>query len=82
MLLRVDPQGKVNCIYSELIDLASLGHLTIWRASYVEPDPWGQWWADLSPIHGPRLGPFRARSLALTAEQDWLEQQEAWSETS
>ena len=28
------------------------------RASHVEPDEAGRWWADLSPVGGPRLGPF------------------------
>ena len=39
----------------------------------LEPDDAGQWWADLSPVHGPRLGPFGVRSQALDAERLWLE---------
>ena len=38
------------------------------RASHVEPDADGRWWADLSPVAGPRLGPFEVRSAALDAE--------------
>jgi hypothetical protein len=42
------------------------------RASLVEPDEEGRWWADLSPVDGPLLGPFRQRSQALDAEEEWL----------
>jgi len=72
MELIVSPSGKVRCVYGEAIDLASLGTLTISRASHVEPDEQGCWWADLSPVEGPVLGPFTLRSQALDAEQCWL----------
>jgi hypothetical protein len=74
MLLRIDPHGQVVCLYVEAIDLACLGDMEIRRASHVEPDEAGQWWADLSPMNGPRLGPHRKRSEALAAETAWLEQ--------
>jgi hypothetical protein len=74
MRLVVDPRGQVRCLYGEAVDLASLGMLSIRRASLVEPDREGSWWADLSPLGGPRLGPFTRRSLALDAERAWLEQ--------
>jgi hypothetical protein len=74
MQLRVDLRGQVTCLYSEAIDLASLGQLSICRASHVEPDDRGQWWADLGPVAGPRLGPHAKRSDALAAEQSWLEE--------
>ena len=45
----------------------------IFRASHVEPSPSGGWFADLSPVNGPLLGPFTLRSDALTAEVAWLE---------
>jgi len=64
--------GTVRAVYSEEIDLAALGCLTITRASHVEPDNRGQWHADLSPVNGPELGPFAHRSEALDAEQQWL----------
>ncbi len=73
MHLVVEPGGKVRCLYGEQIDLACLGELTIRRASHVEPE--GQsWFADLSPMGGPRLGPFARRSQALEAEEAWLQQ--------
>ena len=73
MQLIIEPGGAVRCIYSEAINLFALGSPAISRASNVEPDEQGRWLADLSPIHGPTLGPFRHRSEALAAEQAWLE---------
>jgi len=43
MELVIDTGGNVRCLYSEMIDLAALGKLTIRRASHVEPDEQGQW---------------------------------------
>ena len=73
MHLLIDPRGSVRCIYAEAIDLALLGDPSIRRASHVEPDDRGEWWADLSPVDGPVLGPFDRRGAALAAEQQWLE---------
>ena len=72
MQLMIDKSGAVRCIYGEEIDLAAIGPLSIARASHVEPDEAGLWFADLSPVGGPSLGPFVSRSQALTAEQVWL----------
>ena len=73
MHLRIDPKGQVTCLYDEVIDLAVLGEMSIRRASHVEPDAEGQWWADLSPVGGERLGPFTFRSEALRAEVAWID---------
>jgi hypothetical protein len=73
MELLIDAQGRVHGIYSEVIDLRALGTLVIRRASHVEPDGEGRWWADLAPVGGPRLGPFDKRSQALMEEVAWLE---------
>jgi hypothetical protein len=74
MQLLVECDGSVRCLYDEAIDLSSLGPLSITRASHVQPDATGHWWADLSPVGGPQLGPFDRRSEALDAERFWLEQ--------
>jgi hypothetical protein len=71
--LIIAPGGAVRAIYSEAINLAALGSPAIFRASHVEPDQQGRWWADLSPVGGPTLGPFAVRSAALAAEHSWLE---------
>ncbi|MBI2823138.1 MAG: hypothetical protein HYX69_00440 [Planctomycetia bacterium] len=73
MEILVLPGGLVRCLYDEAIDLAELGRLTIVRASHVEPDADGNWYADLAPVGGPKLGPYARRSDALAAEQKWLE---------
>lgn len=76
MELVISPQGDAQCVYAEAFDLHTLGSIQIRRASHVEPDEQGQWWADLSPVSGPKLGPFPQRSLALDAETEWL--RERW----
>jgi hypothetical protein len=73
MELVINPLGEVRCLYDESIDLCVLGTPVIRRASHVEPDAYGFWWADLAPVHGPTLGPFVRRSLALDAEKQWLQ---------
>jgi hypothetical protein len=73
MLLVIDPAGLVRCLYGEAINLEIFGQLQITRASHVEPAADGLWWADLSPVGGPSLGPFDRRSQALDAEKNWLE---------
>ena len=72
MELVVDAGGSVRCIYDEALDLREIGKLQITRASHVEPDAEGNWWADMGPSGGPVLGPFRSRSKALGAERGWL----------
>ncbi|MFV1967333.1 MAG: hypothetical protein ACC628_18035 [Pirellulaceae bacterium] len=80
MQMVVQPDGGVRCLYGEELDLYLLGKLSIERGSHVEPTVEGQWTADLSPVDGPVLGPFRCRSDALTAELQWLE--EHWLPTA
>jgi hypothetical protein len=72
MTLVIDSTGGVRCVYDEAIDLHALGELHIQRASLVEPDEQGRWWASLDPVNGPKLGPFIARRAALNAESIWL----------
>ena len=68
----VDGDGEARCLYNERIPLRSMGKLTIRRASHVEPDEFGNWYTDLSPVSGPLLGPYANRSDALAAESHWL----------
>ena len=72
MELVVDAEGDVRCIYGEELDLREIGKLQITRASHVEPDRDGYWRADMGPVDGPVLGPFRSRTEALQAERGWL----------
>jgi hypothetical protein len=73
MQLMIRPNGIIECVYGEELDLGQLGSLSITRGSHVEPDATGHWTADLSPVNGPMLGPFSNRSEALAAERQWLE---------
>ena len=70
--------GSVRMIYSELIEPHAWGEPIIERGSNVEPDQNGFWWADLTPVNGPRLGPYHMRSKAIAAEIAWL--REFWLE--
>jgi hypothetical protein len=70
MDLVITPTGEITTIYSEVLDLTALGVQRIERASRVEPDEQGRWWAEI--IDGPKLGPFDRRSEALAAEVAWL----------
>ena len=72
MELVVDAGGSVRCIYGEEVDRREIERLQITIASHVEPDMDGYWWADMGPVDGPVLGPFRSRSEALGAEREWL----------
>ena len=47
---------------SAVENLREIGKLQITRASHVEPDQHGDWWADMGPVGGPVLG----------AERGWL----------
>jgi hypothetical protein len=73
MQLIVQLDGTVHCLYGEQLDLNRLGMLKIARGSLVEPTSDGQWTADLSPVNGPVLGPYRSRREALASEVRWLE---------
>ena len=72
MELVVDAGGDVRCVYGEELDLREFGKLQITRASHVEPDRDGFWWADMGPSGGPVLGPYGSRTEALRAERGWL----------
>jgi len=72
MKLIVKPGGRIVGVYSEELEYSILGRPTLRRASHVEPNINGDWYADMSPINGPQLGPFPKRSSALDAELSWL----------
>lgn len=74
MKITFEVDGRVKFIYDDTVaDVAKeVGPLTIKRASHVEPDERGDWWADMEPVGGPQLGPFATREKALSAERLWL----------
>jgi len=72
MTIVIDADGTTRMIYAdELAGLSGEGEAATLRASHVEPEA-GSWWADMSPVGGPRLGPFKLRGEALQAEVQWL----------
>ena len=73
MQLIIKPDGTIHGVYSDDFDYKMLGETNIRRASHVEPDELGRWFADLSPVGGPKLGPFDRRKDALNAEIVQLE---------
>lgn len=75
MKIKIDAAGgKVTFLYEEELGLWDKlkGVKTITRASHVEPDLKGDWWASM--VKGPVLGPFATRGEALRAEVRWLEE--------
>ncbi len=65
--------ARVRSLYQEIVPLEGVGKVSsVTRASNVEPDKDGQWWAEMRD--GSRLGPFQLRSEALAAEVKWLEE--------
>lgn len=71
--LRISPNGQITLIYSDKFKgLMDNGDTNIKRASHVEPIG-DKWYADLSPVNGPILGPYELRQEALDAELQWLE---------
>jgi hypothetical protein len=77
--LVIDNAGTITLIYADdLQAVMETGTVTIRRASHVEPMDGGAmgWWsADLSPVGGPVLGPFKTRAEALAAEVEYLERE-------
>ena len=70
----VGRDGTVRMIYDDTLVniMAEIGRATVKRASHVEPDDNGKWYADMAPVNGPILGPFNLRAEALKAEVEWL----------
>lgn len=74
----IDQQGTIEGIYSDAFaGIISQGDSKVTRASHVEPGVDDSnnpcWYADLSPVGGPQLGPFTLRQTALNEEVAWLE---------
>ena len=72
MQIVIKPTGVFIGIYSDSFDYSEFGKPQIRRASHVEPDTTGHWFADLSPVDGPTLGPFDKRNEAIDAELEFL----------
>lgn len=76
--MTIQEDGTIKAIHNDaLAPLYDESKTEIKRASHVEPVNGGEqvnWVADMSPLNGPKLGPYRLRSDALEAEVEWLKQ--------
>ncbi len=74
IVIAFDALGRARSVYNDDLApvLAALGPTSVVRASHVEPDPDGGWYADLTPVGGPVLRGFKLRQEALDAELAWL----------
>ena len=67
-VLRIDPTGDITCLYTEALDLADLGTVTIRRASLVEWNGTLRAWTVTLPDGTFLAGPFVSRSQAVAFE--------------
>ena len=72
MQIVIKPSGVFISVYDDAFDYGDFGKPQIRRASRVEPDDSGRWIADLSPIDGPKLGPFNKHNEAVEAELEYV----------
>jgi hypothetical protein len=66
---RIEPDGTVLAVYTDTIDLRTIGRIHAMRASVVEWDESGQAWTARILATGERLGPFGTRAEAVAAER-------------
>lgn len=66
---RIERDGRVVGLYTDAIDLRILGHVRATRASWIEWDETAQAWMARLAATGERLGPFRTRADAVSAER-------------
>jgi hypothetical protein len=71
----VTPAGFCECLYTEAIDLARLGDLSVRRATDIEFDGASQLWK-VRDTGGRELYSHASREACLARERDHLEQRE------
>lgn len=70
--LLIAPDGTLHGVYTDIIDLRTIGPLTVQRASVVTFDHETQGWISTLLQDGTRLGPFQTRREAVIAEHNVL----------
>jgi len=70
-ILTISTHGTVSCLYTELIDLSSLGKLEIQRASHIEFNNFTQQW-EVKNLHNRVLFFAHSRQTCLDWEHDNL----------
>ncbi len=71
-ILRFDPTGKVACLYTEAIDLRSLGGLEIKRLTDVRFDETSQQWEVVMATTGETVHRDPSREACLAWERENL----------
>jgi len=70
--LRIYPGGTIDCLYTEAIDLQSLGKLEVFRATDIRFCVKSQLWNVRCAATGKLLHSHRSRDNCLTWERDNL----------
>ena len=70
-VIKFDKQGTGHCLYTEAVDLSSIGPLKIARASSIEFNQADQQWEVRSP-EGQLLFQSRSRSVCLAWEHQYF----------
>ena len=73
IVLKFNPSGLGECLYTELIDLSSIGSLEIHRATTVEFDPEKQKW-EVRDRNKVLLFTNKSRAVCLAWEQQHFNQ--------
>ncbi|MDQ8192617.1 hypothetical protein [Roseibacillus persicicus] len=71
--LRFTPSGPIRCLYTEKIDLALLGRLSVVRASEITFDRENQRWDALDARTGKRLFSHESRDECVRWEHQNLQ---------
>ncbi|MGJ8724590.1 MAG: hypothetical protein ACSHYB_08540 [Roseibacillus sp.] len=71
--LRFSPNGPIRCLYTEKIDLASLGRLSVVRASEITFNRATQRWDTLDARTGQRLFSHESRDECVRWEHENLQ---------
>jgi hypothetical protein len=66
-VIRFDPQGNGHCLYTEAVDLSTIGPLEITRASTLEFNRSSQKW-EVMDLGGQLLFSHRSREVCLKWE--------------
>jgi hypothetical protein len=70
-VIKFDPQGTVHCLYTEAVDLSSIGPLQIARASNIEFNQASQLWEVRVP-EGQLLFSNPSRGICLAWEHQYF----------
>lgn len=74
-VIRFDPDGTGHCLYTEAVDLSSLGRLQMERATTIEFDEQAQKW-QVRDLDGSDLFNSPSRGTCLNWERDYFNRKE------